>query len=122
MAFGRQLSVQAHRPGVSGSRYPWWRRVGQGPDYWGNDLFDDTYSHNGKFQKYHGYATDVFFENALSFIEKNQQQPFFLYISTNAPHKPLHVPEKYYNLYKDEEQLPETQKRFYGMKIGRAHV
>lgn len=89
--------------------------IGQGPDYWGNDYFDDTYRHNGQFEKYDGYCTDVFFENALSFIENHKEEPFFLYISTNAPHSPMNVPEEYYNMYKDEDSLLDSQKRMYGM-------
>ena len=44
--------------------------ISQGPDYWGNDYFDDTYWHNSVPQKYKGYCTDVFFENAMNFIDK----------------------------------------------------
>ena len=89
--------------------------ITQGPDYWGNDYFDDTYWHNGEPQQYEGYCTDVFFEESLKFIEASQEKPFFAYIATNAAHGPFHVPEEYYNLYKDEAQLLERQKRFYGM-------
>ncbi|MEX0988207.1 MAG: arylsulfatase [Bacteroidales bacterium] len=89
--------------------------ITQGPDYWGNDYFDDTYWHNGTPRKFEGYCTDVFFNEALKFIEKNKDQPFFCYISTNAPHAPLHVPLEYYNLYKNDETILENQKRFYGM-------
>lgn len=88
--------------------------VGQGPDYWGNDYFDDTYWHNGELEKYNGYCTDVFFQNALQFIEKNQENPFFCYISTNAPHGPLNVPKTYLDQY-SEADIPENMKRFYGM-------
>lgn len=89
--------------------------VGQGPDYWGNDYFDDTYWHNGEMQAYKGYCTDVFFSEALKFIEKNKEQPFFAYISTNAPHGPHNCPEEYIDLYEDNDKLPESIKRFYGM-------
>ncbi|MEX2565175.1 MAG: arylsulfatase, partial [Cyclobacteriaceae bacterium] len=89
--------------------------ITQGPDYWGNDYFNDTYWHNGKPQEYEGYCTDVFFTEGMKFIEENQENPFFAYITTNAPHGPFHVPEEDYNLYKDEERLLERQKRFYGM-------
>lgn len=89
--------------------------IAQGPDYWGNDYFDDTYWHNGKTEQYQGYCTDVFFSEALDFIEKNQDNPFFCYISTNAPHAPLNLPEAYFNLYKDNENLSERFQRFYGM-------
>lgn len=89
--------------------------ISQGPDYWGNDYFDDTYWHNGATERYEGYCTDVFFSEALRFIEENKDRPFFCYISTNAPHAPLNLPEKYYNMYKEVGEIPENVKRFYGM-------
>ncbi|MEI6865688.1 arylsulfatase [Flavicella sp.] len=91
--------------------------IGQGPDYWGNDYFDDTYWHNGVTEKYNGYCTDVFFSEALGFIEKNKDNPFFCYISTNAPHSPYNVPEKYIDMYPvDEYQgIHPRALRFYGM-------
>jgi len=91
--------------------------IGQGPDYWLNDYFDDTYWHNGVPRKYEGYCTDVFFSEAIKFIEKNQDKPFFCYLSTNAPHGPYNLPLEYYNLYKGEayKNLPERARRFYGM-------
>ncbi|WP_158971187.1 arylsulfatase [Paraglaciecola sp. L3A3] len=89
--------------------------ITQGPDYWRNDYFDDTYWHNGELQSYKGYATDVFFDEAIAFIEHNKDNPFFAYISTNAPHAPYNVPEEYYNLYKDVPNLADRFKRFYGM-------
>jgi arylsulfatase A-like enzyme len=91
--------------------------ITQGPDYWENDYFDDTYWHNGEMEKFEGYCTDVFFNEAMDFIDDNKDKPFFAYISLNAPHNPLNVPEEYYNLYKDisDEKLPDNFKRFYGM-------
>lgn len=89
--------------------------ITQGPDYWGNYYFDDTYWHNGVTEAYEGYCTDVFFSEALKFIETNKEKPFFAYISTNAPHGPLNCPEEYIDLYKDDANVPERFKRFYGM-------
>ncbi len=89
--------------------------ITQGPDYWGNDYFDDTYWHNGETKTYKGYCTDVFFSEAMDFIEDNKDKPFFCYISTNAPHAPYNLPEKYYDKYKDEDGLSDRFKRFYGM-------
>jgi len=88
--------------------------VGQGPDYWGNDYFDDTYFRNGTPEKVTGYCTDVWFDNALSFIENNKDGPFFVYLSTNAPHGPLNVSEKYSQPYV-EKGVPESMAKFYGM-------
>lgn len=89
--------------------------IGQTPDYWENDYFDDTYFRNGKPEKFKGYCTDVFFDEAISFIEAQKNSPFFVYISTNAPHGPFNVPEKYFNLYKNDTRITEVQKAYYGM-------
>ncbi|MFB9057316.1 arylsulfatase [Mariniflexile ostreae] len=88
--------------------------VGQTPDYWNNDYFDDTYFENGVPKKMEGYCTDVWFGEAINYIEKNKDQPFFCYISANAPHLPFNVPKEYYNIYKNEA-IPEDMKVFYGM-------
>ncbi|MDE3742323.1 arylsulfatase [Maribacter polysaccharolyticus] len=63
--------------------------------------FDPVLWHNGKQEAYDGYCSDIFANNAIDFIEKNHQQPFFCYLSFNAPHTPLQVPDKYYQRYKD---------------------
>ena len=88
--------------------------VGQGPDYWGNDYFDDTYFHNGKPEKFEGYCTDVWFDGALNFIEANKNRPFFCYVPTNAPHGPYNVAEKYSKPYLDKG-VKGNQANFYGM-------
>ncbi|MBW2589650.1 MAG: arylsulfatase [Deltaproteobacteria bacterium] len=89
--------------------------VGQTPDYWNNDYFDDTYFRNGKPEKKEGYCTDVWFDEAIKFIENKKDKPFFCYLSLNAPHSPFNVPEEYYKMYEGETTILESQKRFYGM-------
>ena len=90
--------------------------VGQAPDYWGNTQFDDTYFLNGTPKKYDGYATDIWFDEAIDFIHDNANKPvpFFLYLATNAPHAPFRAPEKYVEPYR-EMGLPEALALFYGM-------
>jgi arylsulfatase A-like enzyme len=88
--------------------------VGQGPDYWGNDYFDDTYRHNGELKPFKGYCTDVFFENAMNFITENKDRPFFCYLPTNAPHGPYNVADKYSKPYRDKG-VESRQANFYGM-------
>ena len=91
--------------------------VGQTPDYWGNDYFDDTYWNDGVPQKYEGYCTDVFFDNALQFIEERAADgsaPFFAYVATNAPHGPFLVEESYSKPYA-EMGVPDPMDKFYGM-------
>jgi len=88
--------------------------VGQTPDYWGNDYFDDTYFHNGTPTKHTGYCTDVWFDEAIKFIAANKDRPFFAYISTNAPHGPLHVAARYSEPYR-KKGVPANMAKFYGM-------
>ncbi len=87
--------------------------ISQTPDCWGNDYFDDTYFVDGAAKKFEGYCTDVFFREALSFIEENMDNPFFCYIAANAPHSPYNVDSKYSDMYKGLMQ--EDRARFYGM-------
>ncbi|AXT50246.1 N-acetylgalactosamine 6-sulfate sulfatase [Aquimarina sp. BL5] len=114
---GDNYPFRAHDRGFQKTVMHYGGGVQQTPDYWDNDYFDDTYFVNGQPQKFKGYCTDVFFDEATKFMESANDQPFFAYISTNAPHGPYNVPLKYYNLYKDlgDDVLADTQKRFYGM-------
>lgn len=50
-----------------------------------------------------GYCSDVYTDGALEFIQQNKDEPFFLYLAFNAPHTPLQVPKKYYDMYDDLE-------------------
>ncbi len=104
-----------HHRGFDEAVYHGGGGVGQTPDYWNNDYFDDHYFRNGVPEKFEGYCTDVFFEEAMKFIDDHREEPFFVYLSTNAPHSPLNVEEEYFNRYKNEEELTEEQKVFYGM-------
>ena len=88
--------------------------VTQTPDYWDNDYFDDSYFRNGKPEKFTGYCTDIWFDNAMKFIEKNREEPFFVYIPTNAPHGPFNVAEKYSAIYR-KQGVPAAQANFWGM-------
>ena len=88
--------------------------VGQGPDYWGNDYFDDTYWRGDIPEAFEGYCTDVWFDEATRFIEQNKDEPFFLYLSTNAPHGPFLVDEQYAKPYADQG-VPAPMDAFYGM-------
>jgi len=57
---------------------------------------DPVLFHNGEQKQMKGYCTDVYFDHAMKFLQKNEAQdkPTFMYIATNAPHGPFHdVPE-----------------------------
>ncbi len=89
--------------------------VGQTPDYWGNDYFEDHYNDNGTWRRFQGYCTDVWFGEALRFIRESGNKPFFLYLPTNAAHQTRpHVPERYRAMY-DNVDESEALKIFWGM-------
>ena len=88
--------------------------IGDIADAWGNDYFDDVYEFNGEKKQFNGYCTDVFFSEAMKFIEKNKDKPFFCFIPTNAPHGPWNVEKKYVDMYKDKCDS-ENYARFLGM-------
>lgn len=110
---GDNYPYRPHDRGFDEAFYHGGGGVTQGPDYWDNDYFDDSYFRNGVPEKVSGYCTDVWFDNALDFMERYRDKPFFCYLSTNSPHGPFHVPQKYIDLYKDNPQI--TNPNFYGM-------
>ena len=87
--------------------------IGQTPDK-PNSYFNSKLWHNGKQFLGTGYCTDFFFQAATEFIERHQQQPFFVYLATNAPHTPLEIAERYVKPHR-ERGLDETTARVYGM-------
>jgi arylsulfatase A-like enzyme len=89
--------------------------IGQPSDPPGGDHYQDPWLvHNGKDGRFQGYCTDVFTDAALEFMQANRDRPFFAYLSTNAPHTPLEVPESYVVPYR-EMGLDETTAKVYGM-------
>ncbi|MEI6865689.1 arylsulfatase [Flavicella sp.] len=87
--------------------------MGQTMDYFDNDYFDDMYIHNGKLEKHEGYCTNIWFSEAIKFIESNKDEPFFCYLPTNAAHSPYFVENKYIEPYMDNENIHYPP--FYGM-------
>lgn len=88
--------------------------VGQTPDFWGNDYFDDVFIENGHARAFEGYCTDVWFREASTWLEENRDSPFLLYVATNAPHDPYLVDEKYSRPFK-EAGIESPRAEFYGM-------
>ena len=89
--------------------------VGELSDYWGNSYFDDVYYVNNEPKQFEGYCTDVWFDETIKFIENNKDDPFFVYLPTNAPHDPLIVAEKYADPYKKLEKDKIISADLYGM-------
>ena len=89
-----------YRPQDRGFQETLWfpsSHINSTPDVWDNDYFDDTYRRNGVLTKYEGYCTDVFFREAIEWMKERagENEPFFLYLPTNAPHSPYWLPQSY---------------------------
>ena len=77
--------------------------VGNTPDCWANDYFDDTFMRHGMWEKHEEFCTDVWFSQAMKFIEQNKNCPFFCCVPTNAPHLPVCSTEEVLDTYRSEE-------------------
>lgn len=62
---------------------------------------------NKKTANFEGYLTTALSIDAANFVEKNKDNPFFLYVAYNAPHQPLQAPAEdiaRYNFIKDKKR------------------
>ena len=62
--------------------------------------FGSAHSHDmiyrsREVQKLDGYTTDLFTDEALAFMDRHADKPWFLYLAYNAVHTPLEILEKY---------------------------
>lgn len=74
--------------------------LGGGHDFWETDStrLNESYLHplvyNKEFANVEGYLTHQLTDKAIEFIEESKDEPFFLYLSYNAPHAPFHAPQE----------------------------
>jgi arylsulfatase len=103
--------VFIHGAGGIGQTYP--GSCGDAPN---NTYFDPAILHNGTFEKTKGFCTDVFFAQALRWLDAKRagKDPFFLYVTPNAPHGPYVCPEKYARMYEGKGLSPQAV-AYYGM-------
>ena len=103
--------VFVHGGGGIGQAYP-----GSCADVPGNNYFDPVIMHNGSFVQTRGFCTDIFFKQALGWIQSTGKsgKPFFAYIATNAPHGPYIAPDEYKRKYIEKGYSSHSQ-GFYGM-------
>jgi arylsulfatase A-like enzyme len=104
----------------NGEQYPFTPQ-GQGFDeffgfnngHW-NDYFDAVLLRGAIHEPTKGYITDVLTDEAIKFISARKSQPFFCYLSYNAPHSPYQVPDRYFDRFK-AKGLDDALAAFYGM-------
>ncbi len=68
------------------------------------------------------YAPDRMHQEALQFIDRNQEQPFFLYYASPIPHLPLQAPQKWIDHYLEKygEEEPFTGNSYFPCRYPRA--
>lgn len=60
------------------------------------------------------YLTDALSREAVSYIEKNKNRPFFIYLAYNAPHSPLQATQKYLDRFK---HIQEGKRKTYAAMV-----
>ncbi|WP_205727974.1 sulfatase-like hydrolase/transferase [Flammeovirga pectinis] len=67
------------------------------------------------------YLTDAFSDQATDFIKRNgkSEDPFFLYLSYNAPHSPLQASEKYLKRF---ENIKDKKRKTYAAMVSAVDV
>jgi arylsulfatase A-like enzyme len=102
--------VFMHGAGGIGQSY-----AGSCGDAPGNKYFDPAILHNNTFVKTKGFCTDIFFNQAMKWMEtQKNNKPFFTYITTNAPHGPFIAPDSYKKKFIDAG-IEGSTVGFYGM-------
>lgn len=107
--FTETLAANGYRVGLSGkwhmgdsatpqAGFDWWFAMPTG----GSRYQNPEMYRQGEKAEYPGYATDVITDKAIEFIEDAGEDPFFAFVSYNAPHTPYSgTPEKYLSMYRD---------------------
>lgn len=104
----------------NGEQYPF-TPMGQGFDesfgfnngHW-NNYFEPVLLRGSQPEQTKGYISDVLTDEAMKFITANSTNPFFCYLSYNAPHSPFQVPDKYFDKFKSKG-FDDSLAAFYGM-------
>jgi arylsulfatase A-like enzyme len=60
------------------------------------------------------YLTEAFTREAVDFIGRHRDRPFFLYVAYNAPHTPLQVTDRYYDRF---PQISHDPSRIYAAMV-----
>lgn len=76
-------------------------------------FFDPTMIRNGKRQQAQGFREDVYFDEAMDFIDESGDDPFFCYLATYSPHTPLNAPEEFIAPYRGK--VSDDQAKYLGM-------
>lgn len=100
----------------------WYGMYSGGMSYWGNSKPNtpamDRILRNGEPVPFDEitYLTDNFTDEAIEFIDREKEKPFFIYLAYNAPHGPIHATADY--LAKTEHIEDGRRAAYAGLVVG----
>lgn len=77
-------------------------------------LYQDLLMRNGEKIVTEGYLTDLLSDEAANFVDDNKDKPFFLFLSYNAPHVPMHATQKYLDRF---THIEDEKRRTYAAMV-----
>ena len=80
----------------------------------GASYYDPVLLREGREERFYGFVTDIITDQAIDFLNRQQERPFFLYLAYNAPHHPLTAKEEDAAPYR-QMGLSDNTARFYGL-------
>jgi arylsulfatase A-like enzyme len=93
----------------NGSQWPYHPKARGFDEYFGHtsghwgEYFDAPLEDNGRMIRTEGYIVDVCTDQAIDFISRNHEKPFFCLIPFTTPHSPWSVPEQYWNRFREKK-------------------
>lgn len=84
-----------------------------------NVHFDPVIIRNRKREKRQGYREDIFFDEAMTFMDESKDEPFFCYLATYSPHAPLDAPEEFIAPFRGK--VDDEEAKFLGMVANLDH-
>jgi arylsulfatase A-like enzyme len=73
---------------------------GHSAGHWG-EYFDPPLERDGRMERARGYIVDVCTDEAIAFIERHHDRPFFCYVPFTTPHSPWAAPEANWRRFRD---------------------
>jgi arylsulfatase A len=71
--------------------------------YWNGPNRHDLYRNGEEVYEQGRFFQDLMVEEASAFIEKNREDPFFMYFAINCPHYPYQGDEKWLKYYREKD-------------------
>jgi arylsulfatase A-like enzyme len=119
--FGKwHLGDYAHHHPLNNGFDHFWGFISGGRHYFPNEKEDTegdlrSIRNDHNHDHFEGYLTDVLGDRAVQYIDKHKGNPFFMYLSFNAPHTPMDAKEDVLAKFKGKTDRPVYAAMLYSM-------